>query len=60
MTPNHHSGFDRSFGEALDLHNNGQIDEAIKCYEKALAIKNEAPEVHNSLGNIFLELGQNT
>jgi protein O-GlcNAc transferase len=36
----------------------GQLDVAVKHYEKALAIKPDYAEAHNNLGNAFKELGQ--
>ena len=50
MTSNHHSGFDRSLGEALDLHNNGQIDEAILRYRNLLETTPDNPDLWNLLG----------
>ena len=36
----------------------GQLDVAVKHYEKSLAIKPDYAEAHNNLGNAFKELGQ--
>ena len=49
-----------------EVHNNlgvtfqklGQIDAAIRCYNKALAIKPDYADGHNNLGLILMELGQ--
>ena len=30
-----------------------QLDEAVKCYEKAIAIKPDFAEAHNNLGNVL-------
>ena len=40
------------------MHNLGQLDAAVKSYEKALAINPGYAEAHNNLGNTFAELGQ--
>ena len=48
------------------MHNNlgnafndlGQLDEAIKCYNKALAINPDFAEAHNNLGLALMELDQ--
>ena len=50
MTPNQHSGFDLSLGEALDLHNNEQIDEAILRYRNLLETNPDNPDLWNLLG----------
>ena len=52
--------------EFAEAHNNlgnvlkdlGQLDAAIKCYEKAIAIKPDYAEAHSNLGGIFRELGK--
>jgi Tfp pilus assembly protein PilF len=36
----------------------GQVDAAVKCYEKALAIKPDFAEAHNNLGVTIQDLGQ--
>ena len=50
MTSNHHSGFDRSLGEALDLHNNGLIDEANLRYRNLLETSPDNPDLWILLG----------
>ena len=35
-----------------------QLDEAVKSYEKALAINPDFAEAHNNLGNVLKDLGQ--
>lgn len=41
------------FNLAMSLKNNGQVDDSIIAYEKALAIKPESPTIYNNLGNIY-------
>ena len=36
----------------------GQLDAAVKCYEKALAINPDYAEAHNNLGNALRRLGK--
>ena len=42
----------------ITLKELGQLDAAVKSYEKAIAIKPDFAEAHNNLGNVFNELGQ--
>ena len=42
----------------VTLQELSQLDEAVKCYEQALAIKLDYAEAHNNLGNALRDLGK--
>jgi tetratricopeptide (TPR) repeat protein len=46
----------KTLGDALD--EKGQIDEAIRQYQKAIRLKPDYAEVHNNLGDTLLKKGQ--
>jgi predicted O-linked N-acetylglucosamine transferase (SPINDLY family) len=47
-----------NYNLGVTLKELGQVDAAVKCYEKALAVKPDYVDAHYNLGNAFKELGQ--
>ncbi|RMG93433.1 MAG: hypothetical protein D6706_15275 [Chloroflexi bacterium] len=50
---------DALIGQAMDFEQRGQIDEAIKCYERAIAGGLKMPAAYFALGMLYLRAGRN-
>ena len=48
----------RMFGQGLEHHNNGDLEEAVRIYGQALALDPRIPDIYNNLGVALRALGK--